>query len=141
MVNIFFFFFFFFSFVYTNLRNNLTTRISKRRNLIRRLYAHWSVIDADKSITFFFFSRRCVLSLRQRKETNSNCLASFRVQQGATSISIWLLGKARERERRKNEDDKDISSPGVFQVRYFYLSPSIVLKNKLLSSCIKILHQ
>jgi hypothetical protein len=62
-----------------------------------------------------FFSLRCVLSLRQRKETNSNCLASFRVQQGATSISIWLLGKAREREReKKNEEDKDISSPVVF---------------------------
>jgi hypothetical protein len=70
-----------------------------------------------------FFSLRCVLSLRQRKETNSNCLASFRVQQGATSISIWLLGKARMRERereggrirgQKKEEDKDISSPVVF---------------------------
>jgi len=79
--------------------------------------------------------------LQQRKETNSNCLASFRVQQGATSISIWLLGKMRERESKmeKKEEDKETSSPVVFSSEILLSFAVYRLKeqNKLLSSCIR----
>jgi hypothetical protein len=74
-----------------------------------------------------------------KKETNSNCLASFRVQQGATSISICLLWALFSCEQRQQRTTRTKTSSPVVRSSEILLSLAVVVlratEKKLSSSC------
>jgi hypothetical protein len=67
------------------------------------------------------------------KKRNKLQLSRFISRSTGRNINQHLAARQseRERERKKMKKTKTLVVLWFFQVRYFYLSPSIVLKNKI----------